>query len=306
MDNQIAEPVELKSTHEKYLYNIKGSPANATMIDINTPMSKVQRKLYKQDILKYIERSQGLNWDLFGVVTAVKFKDGSMEVINGQHRMSLARTIDPSITEVPAHVIQLQDEKDAFRYFGLMNGGASRNVSNEEQFWALVLAEDPAELKLKAILERANLACGKVNEGNNRFSVKYTNFKKSVNMGAEEAIYAAKLIQDAGFGRWNDSVFAGLTRLLSFKNYKPYLMDQTCAEGIAFRDWFMEVPRYNQMRELQFKKYRNVTDWSYGIAYGLMQKFLHTQRYDNKQLKTALGPIERAYKDRIDDEKDEE
>lgn len=306
MDNQIAEPVELKSTHQKYLYNIKGSPAKATMIDINTPMSKVQRKLYKQDILKYIERSQGLNWDLFGVVTAVKFKDESMEVINGQHRMSLARTIDPSITEVPAHVIKLQDEKDAFRYFGLMNGGASRNVSNEEQFWALVLAEDPAELKLKAILERANLACGKVNEGNNRFSVKYTNFKKSVNMGAEEAIYAAKLIQDAGFGRWNDSLFAGLTRLLSFKNYKHYLMDQTCAEGKAFCDWFMEVPRHYQMSDLQFKKYRNVTDWSYGIAYGLMQKFLHTQRYDNQQLKTALGPIERAYKERIDDGKDEE
>ena len=296
----LVEPIKLKKSHQKYMNCQKGVPAVATNISIDTPMSKVQRGLYRNDLLKYIEKAGGINWDLFGVVTAVKHKDGSMEIINGQHRMTLVKTLLPKVTEVPAHIIDLNDEKDAFRYFGLMNGGASRNVSNEEQFWALVLAEDTEALKLKDILEDADLACGQVNEGNKRPKVKYTNFKKATEMGIDACVLAAHTIRNAYPDTWNDNLYSGLTRLFSMDEYKAFL-DEDGDEYKTFDSWLTQASKFYQISDLQFRQYRDITDWSYGIAYGLMQKFMHHCRNTNANISLKVDPAEQAYKFRKKD-----
>lgn len=280
------KPVEL-STKFKNLYQgkvVNGSFRDTSLpqIPINTPLAECQRDLYENNIKEYIKISGGLDWKLFGYVTAVRYPAGKydvdLEIINGQHRMSLAKTIDPSITEVPAHIIDCDTKEEAYRYFGLLNGGASRSVSAEERFWSMVLAQDPTAKMHESYLIRAGLSCGKVNKSptNSNPSVKYPNFKKAVDMGIDEMLLSSSILIKGYFkkkGNWSEILFTGLTRAISFY---PDLKDINSPAYTYLRQWLEnDMPTaMPNLKKLQYKKYQNTSDWSWGVARGLIDDFV--------------------------------
>ena len=283
---------------------IRGTPAESDKVSVDTPMAYAQRPYNEADVIRYIDKSQGLDWNLFGHVTVIeRISDGKRTMINGQHRTGLAITIDPSIKEVPAHIIKTDDEEYAARLFGLMNGVASRNVSAEQLLWAEVLSKDPDALNIKRILELCDVACGKVNEAPGRKQVKRAGFVKCIQFGEKETILAVNLIKKAYPKTDNfDNLLSGLVRLLTLADYRD-LSNSNYKIGERFQDWFIDImPLVLSYKESTFPKYRQ-GPWYNGIAYGLMKTFrTYLDRCDLAAL--PIGPIQKIYEKSFKDAED--
>jgi len=278
-----------------------GVPAPGDRISVDTPMSIVQRPLHKSYVIQHIEKSQCVDWNLFGYVTAVRNQEGNLEMINGQHRTSLVKTLLPGCKEIPAHIIDSNDSEYVAKLFGLMNGGATRNVTREERLWADVLAKDPKALHVKAVLEKCDLACGMVNAAEGRIDVKLANFEKCISFGSEEALVRAiNLIRQAWPGKTAiDNLLSGLTRLFALPQYKD-LSNNKIATGKHFEKWFVDiVPAVLSWNQLQFKVYRNNPRWYEGIAYGIAKQF-RTYMVGQGLVSPALKTIKDIYTKGID------
>lgn len=283
---------------------VTGEPAKGDRVSIDTPMAYAQRPYNEADVIRYIDKSQGLDWNLFGHVTVIeRISDGKRTMINGQHRTGLARTIDPSITEIPAHIIKTDDDEYAARLFGLMNGVASRNVSAEQLLWAEVLAKDPDALEIKRVLELCDVACGKVNDAPGRKQVKRANFVKCMAFGEEETILAVKLIKQAYPKSDNfDNLLSGLVRLMTLADYKE-LSDPNYKLGERFQNWFVNIlPLVLSYKEATFPKYRQ-GPWYNGIAYGIMKTF-RTYLSREDWAAPPLGPIQKIWEKSFKDAED--
>jgi hypothetical protein len=269
---------ELPKTLYQYIGNQKGKKAPGDRVSVDTPMNETQRDLHRKDIFKWIEKHKGVDWNLFGYVTVVRFPNGKLEMINGQHRTDLVKLVLPDEVEVPAHIIDTNDQEYAAKLFAAFNGGSNRKLTAEELFWSEVIGKEPFALYVKDQLVRMNLACGKVNQVKGRKQVKYSNFVKCLKMGDDATARAVDLIDsaypDLGI---DDQVLSGLTRLLSLKEYEVYGdTDETL--GKQFEDWFTgSLADNHQITELRFNQYKNTSQWFNGVAYGLCKKFKHYQ-----------------------------
>ena len=285
VSNNIALPKKL----EKYIGQQRGKPAgthkeNVDWIPVNTPMNETQRDLHINDVFKWIEQHKGVDWNLFGFATAVRYNDQSLELINGQHRIELVKMLLPDQMWVPAHIIDISDDHEyAAKLFAAMNGVSSRKLTREELFWAECISKDPFALYVKKWIETCDVACGKVNEGGNRKQVKYANWEKCLKMNEEATQRSVELLNAAYPDRGlDDQVLSGLTRLLSLKEYGEF-GDTNTRLGRAFERWFTEiVPQVMQITQLQYSQYKGNTAWYNGTAYGICQAFLHSQRGKGK------------------------
>jgi len=256
-----------------------GSKAAITEVSVNTPMDDSQRDFNENDVIRYIAKSQCLDWNLFGVVTVVERSDGTQTMINGQHRTSLVKTLRPQEKTVPAHIIKTDDREYAARLFACLNGVTSRNVSREQLLWAEVLARDPEALTLKQHLITAGLACGRVNQGP-RPEVKRATFERCVKFGETETQYAVKLITQAYPDAVQfDNLLLGVVRLLSHEEYRT-LMRPQLEIGRNFQEWFTKrLPESRNYREATYPELR-LGQWYNGIALGLYRQFV---RYMDRQ-----------------------
>jgi hypothetical protein len=289
---------------------VYGTPAfSIGKASVNTPMDKCQRKFYPEEVQKYIEQHQGLNWKIFGVVTVARYPDGSETFLNGRHRTSLAITIDPSITHVPAHIIDVANEEEAAVVFSAVNGDSVKSLKTEELFWSQVICKNPEALEVKAALERCGLACGKVNEfdqnGNPNNQVKLANFKKCLKFGVRETEIIVDKIKRA-YPKANefDNLLSGATRLVTINEYKTLINNQL-EIGTRFDTWFTTIlPNTKTIQQTNFKKYRNTTQWYNGVAYGLYQLF-KVYMSNNGYVCPAKKVIQEIYEAGIAEEEDE-
>jgi len=268
----------------QFIGSQRGKTAPGDTVSVNTPMNETQRDLHTRDIYKWIEKHQGVDWNLFGYVTVVRFPNSKMEMINGQHRTELVKLVLPEQETVPAHIIDIKDQDYAAKLFAAMNGGSSRKLTTEELFWSEVIGKEPFALYVKEQLEKMNVACGKVNEGEERKQVKYPNYVKCLKMGEEATARAVELIDEAYPDHGvDDQVLSGLTRLLSLKEYESY-GDVTTTLGKQFEAWFIKtLADGHQLSELRFNEYKNTSQWYNGVAYGLARKFKHYQTRKNRK-----------------------
>lgn len=281
---------------EKYIGIEWGEWAPGDRIPVDTPLAKCQRPYKKQNVYKYISEVKGLDKNLFGYATAVKRKsDGQLALINGQHRINLVKIISPMTTEVPAQVIEVEDnefETYASRLYQGFNGTVSKGLSNEELFKSSVMAEDPYALYVESILKKCNLSCGEVNQGVGNLPVVYAGFVKCLKLGEKETIRAVELFKK-GFKTVADDPLHGLVFLFSIDEYKD-LANPKVAMGKHFEEWFTKaIPQFHSINDLKFKKYRQGA-WQKGIAYGLAQSFAKAQRNSGKTAPN-VKPIKKIY-----------
>lgn len=284
-------------TIKKYVGASYGTPAPGDRISVNTPLAPFQRKKSDSKVTEYINKCKGVDWNLFGYATAVRYPDGKIELINGQHRIDIVRQVLPEITEVPAHIIDVTEMQYAASLFDNMNGAASQNLKSEEQFYAQIYAGNKQALMLQSVLLQTNFSVGQVNASATNRPIKYANFVKCIKFGSDEFLRAAKLIDTIWpRGVVSDNLLSGLTRLFSINEYAP-LMDSSCSIGIAFENWLTNHANNGvTQQELEFKKYRNAGPWYDATAYGLARHFLKARR---SQGKTAMkvGVIEKIWSD---------
>lgn len=269
-----------------------GTPAPGKTVSVDTPLHEVQRPLHERAITKYIDLVGTIDWNLFGYVTAVRYPDKSLAIIDGQHRISLVKTLSPQTKEVPAHIIDVKNDEYAALLFAYLNGVAIRKVSNEELLWAEVIARDPVALDILRVLKLAGVSCGQVNAGH--IKVSRVTFVKCMKLGEAETILAVDLIKKAYPGRDNiDLLLHGLVKLLSIPQYAGLSNNLTL--GKMFREWMTDVfPLQHDYKEACFKQYQNNSQWQIGIAYGLMEKF---QTYMIRKNKGNHCPAVKTIKD---------
>lgn len=292
---------------EKYLGISWGKPAPGDRIPVDTHMHVAQRDYKKQNVYKYIAKIGGVDWNLFGYATAVKRRsDGALAVINGQHRINLVRIVLPNITEVPAHIILVDDaefETYGSKLFNESNGVVSKQLTNEELFYSQVLANNPEAVYMKTILEQLGLSCGRVNQDPKHHPVVYANFSKCLKHSEAATICAVELMKK-GFKSVADDPLHGLTFLLSLPEYSV-LGDTKTKVGKDFEQWFtVGVPMFHNLNDLKFKKYRANPSWHKGIAYGLLKSFAQFQRKNSKTAPPAIATIKRLYEAGFKEEDD--
>ena len=281
------QAIELTPSLKQYVGKQIGRPAQSQTISIDTPLLESQRDLRSGDVKKYIEKIGAVNWDLFEVVTAVQLPNGEKYIINGQHRTSVVKTLLPDVVTVPANIIEVADIKTAHKYFGLMNGGVSRNVNGEERFTAEVMGEDKTALHYKHWLDAAHLSCGRINQAPDVPSVKFPTFKKCVDLNPEMTVYAADLLKTAYPGKWIDAIMHGLVRLFSSFECTKEIQDEESTLRKEFTRWFTkECAVHSKLSDLRFIQHRDATDWSYGVAYGVWNMF-HTYMGNHPDFKNT-------------------
>jgi hypothetical protein len=271
---RIIQPVDLSEKQKLATARTHiGTPAKGDTISVDTPLHEVQRPLHEHSIKKYIDRIGTVDWNMFGHVKVVQYADGSQYIIDGQHRISLVKTLSPKTKQVPAHIIFVDGTETAAQYFAYLNGVMVRKITNEELLWSEVIARDPDALNILRVLQLAGLSCGQVNEG--LIQVSRADFEKCLKLGEKETIYAALLIK-AGFPT-SDNIgllLHGLTRLLTVKQYSGLMNNLTL--GKKFKEWFTTFPRSSGFtyKKMCFKEYQQ-GQWQNGIAFGILEMF-HT------------------------------
>jgi hypothetical protein len=317
---RIVDPIELDD--ELKSLPLFGAPPRGVMagyerVSVNAPMAIAQRPFHPKNVRKNIIKTKGqIDWNLFGVATAVRNKKtGETCIINGQHRISLIKTLDPSIKDVPAHIIEEDDEVYVAKLFGYMNGGASDAVTREERLWADIVAQDPQALNIERILVKCGLGCGIVNEldskGNRNIQVNVAGFEKCIAIGEDETIRALALIRKAYPQEKKniDQQLLGLTTFLGIREYDK-IMDPTTKLSQRFDEWFINVVPQSLSfdKGLKFFANRNwAPSWEDAIAYGIAKKFrfwLGVRGFPQIGM-TTLNDLKRRHSKKFEDEDEE-
>jgi hypothetical protein len=296
---RVVQAVELPDNLKHIIGKSRGKPAPGDRIPVDTPLTDSQRPFYPNEVIKNLESTGLFDWNLFGYATAVRHSDGTLELVDAQHRFSKVKTILPNVTEVPAHIIDTDDPEYVATLFWKLN--ATRHVTREERVWAEVVARNPEALKVKEALELCDLAIGRVNQGlkadgTPRPQIKVANFEKCLKFGLTHTIRASYLIQKyypkakKGF----DQQLSGLTRLLSLKSFNS-LSNSRLVNGQRFEQWFAGLPQNLSIGDLKFKQYHNTSNWYNGTAYGMAKKFRRWQSVNGYPL-IGLTEITDIYK----------
>jgi len=286
---------------QKYIGKEWGTWAPGDRIPVDTPLSKCQRDYKEQNVFKYIKKIGGLDRNLFGYATAIRRKsDGQLALVNGQHRINLVKILSPLTTEVPAQIIDVEDEdfdRYGSRFFHQINGGVNKALTNEELFYAQVIAEDPEALAIRQALVKCQLSCGKVNNEVGTLPIKYATFVKCLALGGPATERAVQLLRK-GFKSMNEVALHGLVYLLSRKEYEV-LGNRSVAVGKHFETWLTQaVPMFHSVTALTFPKYHNAKSWEVGVAYGLVQSFVKHQRNQNLSA-IQVGTIKEIYEESV-------
>lgn len=250
-----------------------------------------------------------IDLDFFGALNVTEnIEEGGYDIDNGQRRtvLLLCKMLansemsmeDFNKLEIPCLVSKDKTEyKDRAKKFWLFNGGggASKGLSNEEQFKAQVEAEMSDALYYKDIIEKAELACGEVNDVNAERQIAWKTLDKAMHMGSKFqnrkkahedrsafwVIQIAKLFKKGwGPGQMDNQLFNGMAHLANHPHYQLIFLTEKKYNGKTIWEQLEEhiekvAKTYSTPKRYveTFQQYKNISDWSVGIAYGLVEHF---------------------------------
>lgn len=271
----------------RYSNQVRGTTAGAPTVSVDTPLASCQRPLDTRRLAQYIETAQGFDWNLFGHCTVSRDHQGRLAIIDGQHRIALARGFFPDLQQVPAHIIDIPEGFDHEVYesllFTWLNGEATRRVNNEEMLFARVIAEDPSALQALRVLQRSHIRCGRVNADPDipRPDVRAATLEKCIALSESVTELAIDLQQRANqvWRRVNidNKLLHALVYLMTRPEYQE-LQRQDSTLGQDFHQFITEIlPAVRSKSDAGYNQYRNASAWEIGIAYGLLKDFRNQQ-----------------------------
>lgn len=267
--------------------------------DLETP--PMQRDLVEGRLDNTIAKFDGWDYNLMGIII-VWYNPATQTFYNidGRHRIDGMRRFQPSVTHVPAIIIETTDIEYISKVFAGFNGVASKKLNAEELLLANVYAQDPTSLYHESVMVKADIASGKVpvNSHKGKLQVKYPNFVKALRHGEDNLLRAINLVKAAYPGQKIDDVLMASIAFM-FETYADSgLSDNNTKFGAMFEQWFIDnafamdgKPGY------LFKHLKDSNTWHIGRAYGLYANF---RRYATAQNMTGIPGvkiIQDLYKD---------
>lgn len=285
----------MSNTKEKYLGHAWGTPAKGDRVSVQIDSVESQRPLDEKKCWDYINKHKGVDWNLFGYVKVARLPNGSLKLLDGQHKTYIVRNILPHVTEVPADIIDCTPI-EAAKYFDELNGGSNKSINQEDRFWAKICMGDDFALVLLDVLKKTTFHISKANLTEYSRPIKYTAFKKSISCGEKQFLRAAEIIQEVFPNDKNyDLLIEGLSRLFAIQDYYD-LMDGSKGIGKNFVDW-LKLLR-NELGQtpgkFKFKKYYNAGPFGLSVAYGLARHFFASERSRNRKT-PKLASIENIW-----------
>jgi hypothetical protein len=263
-----------------------------------------QRKaLNLKSMIQALRHVGNIDLDFFGALNVTENEEGTYDVDNGQRRSVLLLCYlmlkaKETMTqeefediEIPCLVSPYKDYKARAKSFWLFNGGgnASKSLNNEEQFHAQVEAGIADALVKRDLLVRAELACGEVNSIKSSRQIAYKTLDKAQKMGErnKRAVpthedrsefwieQIAKLFKKTwGPGQFDNQLFNGFTHLVNHPHYQElFQQDKIWDRFEAHITGLTSVYGTPKQYVETMQKYKNVADWSLGIAYGIVKHF---------------------------------
>lgn len=255
-------------------------PLNTDTVSIHTPPHPCQRPIHEARLTKWLKASNGINWSLFGQAKVVEYPTGERYIIDGQTRIQGVKWLLPDVTEVPAHIIHVQDDQEAADYFVKINSEAITHLNGEEILYAKIMAEDPYALWVKQQLDIGELACGMVNE-DFTYRTKRSIFEKSLGYTPDGTQYAVELIRECWPAKEqiDGQLMCGLARLFSIRDNGEAiyadLMDPDTSLGKLFRNWMLGLAGFGSApRDFHYNEYKGNGGWENGCQYGIYKYFL--------------------------------
>jgi len=253
------------------------TPAPGATVSVHTPLAISQRPLNQTKLKEYANKHKGVDWNLFGYVTAMRFENGKIVLVDGQHRTELVKILLPDVHEIPAHIMDGTPELAA-KYFDAMNGGSSSNLKSEETFWAKLQAGDEFAKSIANTIQKTRWNVGKVNANPHHRDAKYANIVKAITFSESAFVRSSEIIDEVFPKGPADNLLSGMTRLLSIPEYAD-LGNPKKAIGKRFVQWLKDIKKIGASpKNLEFKKYRNAGPWYDAVAYGLARHYFQTER----------------------------
>lgn len=258
--------------------------------DVPTSIEAIVNRPTKVTTLEgYLDRG----WDeaLFSPILVAKFPDGTLYLLDGDHRKHMWRIVFGPDKPIPAYIIEVDDEKEYHRIFAEKNKDKRKQCSAEETFLHKYLSGDADAVVTGGQLLSCGLAvCGSPDDPirgyvgvNGDPLVSVSGFRKAVKRESLSTTPNVRLAADTIKLAWSSDkkvqteLLEALTIL--FVTY-PVLGSQRKGNKIAgeFRAWFKD--------HLSIKKQREkARDWktrggnvhhfaSESTAKGLLAEFL--------------------------------
>lgn len=275
-----------------------GTMGTGEMVSIDTPNFDGNRTPKATALSKYLQRSDGFVWALFGAPLVAEYptKNGTEKVvIDGGHRVSMLQSVYPDVKEYPATIVQVESKEKAHQYFHRINGTSSSKVTAECRFINEVLGKEINKTNdnIINVLKKTDIVIWESDDNfvplNSKANWKITikPMEEMVKLDKNLTVNALNLYTNA-FGQLNRSyastcvpitaqIVKGLHQLL-------YTYRDHFAQGgnlSHFENWFCKsVQMIPSKDEWLFKTYKHdrMEQRHLGTAYGIMKRYASSCR----------------------------
>lgn len=250
-------------------------------VDIN--QVGVQRFAKPGKVNSYVKKVGGFDWRLFGVITVVRYPNGSLELVDGGHRIKMLREYLPDVSVAPAIILDVENKQEAATLFHRFNGTASSPVNPEERFVAEVMGAMEESVDLANVLEELELkVIGNADTGSfvgdpNGRETKISKFKNIYKGNQYHTTKAVEIINSV----WNKdqalspTFLQGLVYLLNyvFSNVDNSAVYEEFLDNISMYLENLESTQFKPMRDLTYPELRKDNHYGVSIAWGLYNDY---------------------------------
>ena len=203
----------------------------------------VYDKLVKDIVMEFL-------WPVFGVLIVARRPDGSLWVMDGQHRLLAALQID-NVDLLPCYVFDIDNTPEEARCFFRLNKYRF-GMRADSGFVAQVQGNDPESLAIKEMVEGSGYRVARV--GTSRYTVKciatiQAAFSKSPAITKRVWAWCVALLDGEAFGA---KFFKGLWKLehREFNSRRGTVLTKKNFDRLA-SEWEVGIPAMFAQRERQ-------------------------------------------------------
>ena len=252
-------------------------------LDCKDPQIIIDDNYQRSVNMPHVQRLlANFNWNSFQPITLAVLPDGRFTVLDGQHRLEAAK-LHPSVTKIPAYVVDLPELQDQAQAFVISNTNRlGVNVVNI--YWASLTAGKPEYVEMQTLLDSLNLEISPEmgTLGDNMINAVKTLFAIKNQLGEKHLVFALEAIKDA-FPRGRRKRAFQSTHMKALAQFNVYYPS-------ADRDLLINMLSYEDEETMSAFSRELKLDFPGNATFKLLCEYLR-RKYNEKTTKEDQLPI---------------
>lgn len=277
---------------------VKGNPiSHIENVSVDIKQALVQRVMRPNSAESYLKQVGEFDWNLFGAVLVAEYPNKERELVDGGHRVYMAKKSIPNIKTVPALIAQVNNEEEASQLFHRYNGTVRKNVNPEEIFISKYHGNEKDAQFIATGLQHCNLRVtnGKISVVNDtNKTIKVTKFAQMYKRDQATAILTARYIDEAFPNEKSVNVilFMGIFELI--RTFSKFNESWGKWEA-SFIEFLNSLGTMEPQSKLTFPEMRKDNHYGISVAWGLYEKWYTYLKQQNKVKPFALKKMRELY-----------